>query len=68
MESEKIRRINELARKAKEAPLSDAEAAEQAALRKDYIEEFRSSLKRELDHTYIKAPDGTLQKLKNKND
>jgi uncharacterized protein YnzC (UPF0291/DUF896 family) len=45
MEKQKVDRINELARIAKLRPLTDAERAEQAALRKEYIDEVRSALR-----------------------
>ena len=45
MDKVKIDRINELARMAKERELSEEEKNEQAALRKEYIEEFRRTLR-----------------------
>lgn len=45
MDKIKIDRINELARMAKERELSEEEKNEQAALRKEYIEEFRRTLR-----------------------
>ena len=45
MEKSKIDRINELAHLAKERDLTSEELAERDALRKEYIEEFRSSKK-----------------------
>ncbi len=45
MDKEKIDRINELARIAKERELTQAEKAEQAELRKEYLEQFRRSLR-----------------------
>ena len=41
MDKKQIDRINELARKKKAEGLTEAEAAEQAALRKQYIDEWR---------------------------
>ena len=43
MTDEKIARINELAKKAKAEGLSEAEKAEQKALREEYIAGFRKS-------------------------
>ena len=40
MEKEKLNRINELARKSKEAELTEAERQEQAELRQEYINEI----------------------------
>lgn len=47
MEKEKIDRINELGRIAKERELTEAEAAERAALREEYIKYFRASIRGE---------------------
>ena len=41
MEQTKLDRINELARLAKERELTETEQTERAALRKEYIEEWR---------------------------
>lgn len=64
MEKAKLDRINFLARKAKETDLSPEEKAEQAALRAEYIAEFRASFGGILDHTVIQRPDGSKQALK----
>ena len=45
MEKNKIDRINELARLAKERELTDEEKAEQQVLRAEYLAEFRRSLR-----------------------
>lgn len=45
MDKVKIDRINELARLAKERELTQEEKAEQAALRAEYLAEFRRSLR-----------------------
>ena len=63
MTDEKIARINELAKKAKAEGLTEAEQAEQAALRQEYVAEMKASLRAQLDHTLIQEPDGTLHKL-----
>ena len=44
MEHAKILRINELARKKKEQGLTPAEVEEQAALRREYLQEFRKGI------------------------
>ena len=49
MTKEKIARINELAHKSKTTGLTEAEKAEQQALRKEYIEDMKSSLRAQLD-------------------
>ena len=65
MEKEKIERINALARKAKTAEgLTEDEKKEQAALRAEYVAEFRASFACQLDHTVIQRPDGTKEHLK----
>lgn len=48
MEKSKIDRINELARKSKAYGLTEAEKAEQAALRSEYRAAFRRSLESQL--------------------
>ena len=59
MEIEKQLRINELAKKQKSEGLTLEEAAEQKALREEYLAEFRANLKRTLDNTVVEEPDGT---------
>ena len=63
MEKEKIVRINELARKSKQAPLSEEELLEQKALRAEYIAEFRASFTGILENTVIQYPDGSKQSV-----
>ncbi|MNI03539.1 hypothetical protein D3C73_564420 [compost metagenome] len=48
-----IKRINELAHKAKTVGLTDEEIDERNELRKQYIQAFRSSLKVQLDSITI---------------
>jgi len=67
MEQKKIDRINELARKAKGPEgLTPEETAERDALRREYIDAFKSSLTAQLDNTYVQYPDGTRKKLRKK--
>ena len=63
MPNEKIARINELAHKSKTTGLTEAEKAEQQALRKEYIEEWRRGTIELLENTYIVTPDGVKHKL-----
>lgn len=63
---EKINRINELAKKQKSIGLTEEEKAEQAVLRREYIDSFKQSLVNQLENTYIIEPDGTKRKLKAK--
>ena len=68
MEQKKLDRINELARKKKSgATLTEQELQEQAALREEYIQEFRASFRAQLDNTVVRYPDGTEQRLSDKN-
>ncbi len=66
MDKKKIERINELARKKKAGGLTEAETAEQAELRHEYLTEFREGLKAMLDSTIIQEPDGTRHALRQK--
>ena len=65
MTNEKIARINELARKSRAQGLTEQERAEQAALRREYIDAMKRSLKVQLDSTVLVEPDGTRRPLKN---
>lgn len=58
-----LERINELARKSKETPLTEEKLAEQAQLRAEYIKEYRAMLRGILENTVIQRPDGTREKL-----
>ena len=67
MEPKKIERINARARKSKSPEgLTEAEKAEQALLRREYIDAVKASLTAQLDSTYIQYPDGTRRKLEKK--
>lgn len=66
MEHEKIERINELARKKKTVGLTPAEEAEQARLRREYLDGFRANMQAILENTYIQQTDGTKVPLKKK--
>lgn len=66
MDKKMIDRINELARKKKETGLTEEEAAEQAALRQQYIGEWRENMRAMLDGIVIQRPDGTTEPLKKK--
>ena len=60
---EQIKRINELYHKAKNEGLTEEEAAEQQALRKEYIASFRRNLRGTLDTISIKEADGSITNL-----
>lgn len=66
MEREKIDRINELARKKKTVGLTQAEAEEQAILRREYLDGFRANMEDILKNTVIQRPDGTKAPLQKK--
>ena len=66
MDKKQIDRINELARKKKAEGLTEAETAEQATLRKQYIAEWRANTQAMLDGIVIQRPDGTKEPLKKK--
>lgn len=59
LSKEKLARINELARKAKQSRLTEEEAKEQTLLRKEYLETFRSSMLNTLQGVTIVDPNGT---------
>jgi len=64
---EVIKRINELAAKAKTAEgLTSEELAERDQLRRIYIDSYKASLVGQLENTYIVEPDGTKRKLEHK--
>ena len=61
---EVIKRINELAAKAKTPEgLTSEELAERDKLRRIYIDSYKASLVGQLDNTYIQYPDGSKKKL-----
>jgi 5-formyltetrahydrofolate cyclo-ligase len=63
MDNTKIDRINELAHKQKSVGLTEEEKIEQAALRKEYIESIRESLRANLNNISIKEADGSITDL-----
>ena len=58
-----VNRINELARKARTEGLTDEEKAEQAALRRAYIDSVKDNLRAQLAGTYVPKEDGNVVKL-----
>ena len=66
MDAKKIERINELARKKKAGGLTEDEQAEQAALRKEYLDGYRENLKAMLDNIIVQEKDGTRHPLQKK--
>lgn len=63
---QQINRINELARKSKSVGLTDDEKAEQAKLRRLYIDSFKESLVGQLENTYIVDEKGNKKKVQRK--
>ena len=61
---EKIKRINELYHLSQTRDLTEAEKAEQASLRRDYIDSVKNNLKAQLDNIEIQEKDGTVTKFK----
>mgnify|MGYP003474670496 CR=1 len=66
MEQKKIDRISELTRISRERELTAEEQRERQQLRREYIDDYKSSLTGILDNTYIQNPDGTKVKLERK--
>ena len=64
--NEVIARINALAKKAKEGPLTPEEQEERAKLRKIYIDSVKANLVSQLENTYILQSDGTKEKVTKK--
>jgi len=63
---ELIKRINELAKKAKEEGLTDAETEERAKLRQEYIRRFRQGMENTLSNVYIMDENGNKKKVEKK--
>ncbi len=66
MEQKKIDRINELARKAKSAGLTEEEIKERDILRREYIDSYKASLVATLETTYIVDEKGNKTKVTKK--
>lgn len=58
-----VARINALYKKQKSSGLSDEEKAEQAKLRRQYVDQVKGNLKATLDNTTIVYGDGTKKRL-----
>lgn len=59
LSEEKMKRINELANKSKEQELTEPEKNEQHALRKEYLETFRSGMRHHIEGMKVVDPEGT---------
>ena len=65
---EKMKRINELAKKSKTDGLSIEEAKEQSALRQEYLQTFRKTMSGTIENVTVIDPEGndvTPEKVKN---
>ena len=60
---ERIKRINELYHKSKAEGLTEEEKAEQAQLRKEYVESVKGNLRAQLNSITIQKEDGTMENL-----
>ena len=63
---EVIARINQLAAKAKQGPLTPEELEERDKLRRIYIDSVKANLIGQLENTTIVYPDGSKKKVENK--
>lgn len=63
MNQKQIDRINELYHKSKSVGLTEEEKAEQAKLRKEYIEAIRTNMRANLNHISIQEKDGSITDL-----
>jgi len=66
MEPDPIKRINELAHKAKTEGLTPEEIVERDQLRREYIDSVKANLVGQLENTYIVDAKGNKTKLKHK--
>ena len=66
MEKEKMERISELTRLSRERELTPDELTERAALRAEYIQDWRKSTINVLENTYIVVEKGNKRKLSKK--
>ncbi|MBO0993028.1 DUF896 domain-containing protein [Bacillus sp. SD088] len=67
LSKEKIKRINQLAKKAKTSGLSNEEAKEQTKLRSEYLQQFRSSMRQTIENVRVfdtEGQDVTPEKVK----
>ena len=67
LSKEKLARINELSKLAKEGELTEEQAKERTALRKEYLDVFRTTMRDTIEHVKVvdeKGNDVTPEKLK----
>lgn len=58
LETTKMQRLNELAKKKKEGTLTATEIQDQDGLRKEYLAVFRTGMKETIENTKIIDPEG----------
>ncbi len=66
MPTERVKRINELAHKAKTVGLTPEEIEERDRLRKEYLAAFRANMQAQLDNTYVVDAQGNKRPLRRK--
>lgn len=66
--TDRTKRINELAKKAREVGLTEEEKAEQQRLRQEWLAAFRQNMINQLDNTYIVDEEGNERALRMKKD
>ncbi|MGE7621655.1 DUF896 domain-containing protein [Viridibacillus sp. NPDC096237] len=69
LSKEKLQRISVLSKKSKSQGLTVEEAKEQTALRKEYLDTFRSSMRETIENVRVFDPEGnevTPEKLRQK--
>lgn len=69
LSKEKLQRISVLSKKSKAQGLTVEEAKEQTALRKEYLDTFRSSMRETIENVRVFDPEGnevTPEKLRQK--
>ncbi|BDH61312.1 UPF0291 protein [Lysinibacillus sp. PLM2] len=71
LSKEKIARINELSKKKKMGTITEVEAKEQTALRREYLDSFRNSFRNTIENVQVFDAQGNdvtpdkVKKLKN---
>ena len=68
MQKEQMLRLSELTKLSRLRPLTEAEQAERASLRQQYIAGFRANMESVLQNVMIREEDGTLHPLEKKAD
>ena len=67
LSKEKLARINELSKKAKQGTLTEAEAKERSLLRQEYLDTFRATMRDTIEHIKVVDENGndvTPEKVK----